>query len=104
VTRDPAAPAELASIEADIARQLASPRRFAPRRRRPLTLVGVAGTVTTLKSLELGLRAYDRARVHGAILTLSAVEACARSWLPVAAERQRCRGSAQRADVIVAWP
>jgi exopolyphosphatase / guanosine-5'-triphosphate,3'-diphosphate pyrophosphatase len=37
-------------------------------------LVGLAGTVSTLASLELGLERYDRARIHHARLTRHAVE------------------------------
>ena len=38
------------------------------------TLVGSAGTVTTLAALDLGLQAYDARRVHGHRLTRVAVE------------------------------
>ena len=105
VQHDPPLPSELASIEADIERQLAS---AAPLSRldahEPLTLVGVAGTVTTLKALDLGLPAYDSARVHGAVLTLSAVEQmCAKLTSLSLAERQQLPGlQPKRADVIVA--
>ncbi len=37
-------------------------------------LVGTAGTVTTLAALDLGLVAYDAARVHGHTLTRAAIE------------------------------
>jgi exopolyphosphatase/guanosine-5'-triphosphate,3'-diphosphate pyrophosphatase len=37
-------------------------------------LIGLAGTVSTLMAVELGLTAYDRAAVHHATLTRSAVE------------------------------
>ena len=37
-------------------------------------LVGTAGTVTTLAALDLGLSAYDAARVHGHRLGRAAVE------------------------------
>jgi exopolyphosphatase/guanosine-5'-triphosphate,3'-diphosphate pyrophosphatase len=37
-------------------------------------LVGLAGTVSTLAMLELGLSAYDRARIHHSVLTRGAVE------------------------------
>jgi exopolyphosphatase/guanosine-5'-triphosphate,3'-diphosphate pyrophosphatase len=40
----------------------------------PARLVGLAGTVSTLASLELGLVAYDRDRIHHAVLPLEAVE------------------------------
>jgi exopolyphosphatase/guanosine-5'-triphosphate,3'-diphosphate pyrophosphatase len=102
---DPPAPQELAAIEADIARALAAAGPLSRvEAHEPLTLVGVAGTVTTLKSLELGLAPYDPARVHGAVLTLSAVESlCAKlASLPLA-ERMRLPGlEPKRADVIVA--
>ena len=105
VHHDPPLPEELASVEADIARQLASAEPLARiRGDESLTLVGVAGTVTTLKALELGLDDYDSARVHGAVLTLSAVESlCTKlSSMPLA-ERQRLPGlQPKRADVIVA--
>jgi exopolyphosphatase/guanosine-5'-triphosphate,3'-diphosphate pyrophosphatase len=37
------------------------------------TLVGVAGTVTTLGAMHLGLASYDPARVHGTHLTLEII-------------------------------
>jgi exopolyphosphatase / guanosine-5'-triphosphate,3'-diphosphate pyrophosphatase len=105
VQSDPPAPAELLAIEADVARELATaaPLALARSQRRP-TLVGVAGTVTTLKAVELGLEPYDGARVHGAVLTLSVVEAlCAKlASLPLAARQQLPGLSPKRADVIVA--
>ncbi|HXK17668.1 MAG TPA: Ppx/GppA phosphatase family protein [Polyangiaceae bacterium] len=102
---DPPAAAELASIEAQIAQQLASAAPLSGLAAgEPITLVGVAGTVTTLKALELGLAPYDGARVHGAVLTLSAVEElCATlASLPLE-QRKRLPGlEPKRADVIVA--
>jgi exopolyphosphatase / guanosine-5'-triphosphate,3'-diphosphate pyrophosphatase len=105
VHHDPPLPEELAGIEADIARQLASAEPLSHiHGAEPLTLVGVAGTVTTLKALELGLDDYDSARVHGAVLTLSAVESlCTKLSSITLAERQRLPGlQPKRADVIVA--
>jgi exopolyphosphatase / guanosine-5'-triphosphate,3'-diphosphate pyrophosphatase len=105
VHHDPPLPEELAAIEADIARQLASAEPLSRiHGAEPLTLVGVAGTVTTLKALELGLDDYDSARVHGAVLTLNAVESlCTKLSSMTLAERQRLPGlQPKRADVIVA--
>ena len=105
VRTDPPRAAELAQLEADIARELAE---ATPLSRvaagEPITLVGVAGTVTTLKALELGMPAYDPARVHGATLTLSAVEdLCAKlASLPLAERAQLPGLEPKRADVIVA--
>lgn len=51
-------------------------------------LVGLAGTVSTLTCLELGIRAYDRARVHHARLTRDAVT----RWLGIlSSETSRAR-------------
>jgi exopolyphosphatase/guanosine-5'-triphosphate,3'-diphosphate pyrophosphatase len=66
-------------------------------------LVGVAGTVTTLAAIELGLESYDPERVHGASLACDAL--CAlreRLWSMSLDERKRLPGlHPMRADVIV---
>jgi exopolyphosphatase/guanosine-5'-triphosphate,3'-diphosphate pyrophosphatase len=41
----------------------------------PAAAIGVAGSVTTIAALDLGLEAYDPERVHGHVLSASAVEA-----------------------------
>jgi exopolyphosphatase/guanosine-5'-triphosphate,3'-diphosphate pyrophosphatase len=105
VQSDPPSAAELAAIEADVARELAGARPLSEARARGnVTLVGVAGTVTTLKAVELGLAPYDGARVHGAVLTLSAVEElCAKlASLPLALRQALPGLEPKRADVIVA--
>jgi exopolyphosphatase/guanosine-5'-triphosphate,3'-diphosphate pyrophosphatase len=66
-------------------------------------LVGTAGTVTTLAALELGLRAYDAAAVHGHRLERAAVE---RQLARLGALGVEARGRLSclepgRADVII---
>ncbi|MCB2224143.1 MAG: exopolyphosphatase [Actinobacteria bacterium] len=39
----------------------------------PATVIGVGGTYTSLAAIALGLPAYDRAAVHGTVLTLDAL-------------------------------
>lgn len=64
--------------------------------------IGVGGTCTTLAAMDLGLTAFDEARLEDHLLTKTAV----RDWLqrlaPLSlAERQRIPGlPAQRADII----
>jgi len=66
-------------------------------------LVGLAGTVSSLASLELGLARYDRARIHHAVLTKDAVD----RWCdvlgaePVARRARRPGLPAGRQDVIL---
>lgn len=70
----------------------------------PLDLVGVAGTVTTICTLALGLSDYDAAIVHGARLSRAQVaEVVERLFVLTVAERSRLPGMMPgRADVICA--
>lgn len=93
---DPPTPDELAALRAHARRELPSLRAQRG--------VGVAGTVTTIAALDLGLDAYDRDRVHGHVLTRAAVEAqlTRLAGLPLA-ERLRVPAlEPGRAPVIVA--
>jgi exopolyphosphatase / guanosine-5'-triphosphate,3'-diphosphate pyrophosphatase len=100
---DPPAPAEVAALRADVAAHLAGVTGVLD----PATaerVVGVAGTVTTVTAIALGLDAYDPRRIHRATLDAADVAATAgklaamtvaeRAALPVMA-----RG---REDVIAA--
>jgi exopolyphosphatase/guanosine-5'-triphosphate,3'-diphosphate pyrophosphatase len=104
VRSDPPRAEELAEIEAHIERELAAAAPLRLAAGQPITLVGVAGTVTTLKSLELGLTDYDARQVHGAVLTLSSIEALCEKLasLPLAQRKLLPGLQPQRADVIVA--
>ena len=68
------------------------------------TAIGLAGTITTLAALDLGLEEYDRDRVHGYSLTAAAVEnQLARLASVPLAERRGLRPlHPDRAPVIVA--
>jgi len=65
------------------------------------TLVGTAGTVTTVAALLLGLRAYDRSRVHGATFPRAEVDALVERVLAMTvAEREALGVPSGRSDVI----
>ena len=66
-------------------------------------LVGLAGTVAALVALDQRLEAYDRARVHHAILRRDTVEALLTDLAAETADARRRRPGmeAARADVIV---
>ena len=69
-----------------------------------LGAVGVAGTVTSIAALDLGLVEYDPLRVHGHVLTMDAIdEQLARLAALPLEERRRLPGlEPERAPVIVA--
>ena len=60
---DPPTPEAIASIRADIEAALDLAEQTVPLRE-PRTLVGLAGTVTTLAGIALGLSSYDSAVIH----------------------------------------
>lgn len=68
------------------------------------SLVGTAGTATTLAAVDLGLASYDPDRVNGHRLSPAKIDDQLTAYLKVAtAERQRMAGlEPQRADVIPA--
>jgi exopolyphosphatase/guanosine-5'-triphosphate,3'-diphosphate pyrophosphatase len=100
---DPVEPAHLAACRAYVDQRFRDEAwgRILPLR--PAALVATAGTPTTLAVLDLGLPAYDAARVQGHRLTASAVERLtARLAALSLAERARTPGlEPGRADVIV---
>jgi exopolyphosphatase/guanosine-5'-triphosphate,3'-diphosphate pyrophosphatase len=103
---DPPGAAALAELRRLAAEALApapalAARAFAPGSAR--TLVAVAGTVTTLAAVERALPVYDAGVVHGAELSLEALERVyARLGSLTTAERAALPGmEPKRADVIV---
>ncbi|HEU4369725.1 MAG TPA: hypothetical protein VFV05_16005 [Methylomirabilota bacterium] len=92
------------AMHAEIAARLAAEVPEAIRGERPGRLVGTAGTATTLAALDLGLAAYDPARVQGHALGRAAVE---RQLARLGALSVGARGALPclepgRADLIVA--
>lgn len=100
---DPPAPRELDALRTEVAAQLerAQAALAVPAGAR---LVGVAGTVTQLATLEAGLAAYDPDIVHHMTLTRDDVRRLARRLAALPHEkRSRIKGlEAGRVDVIVA--
>ena len=95
---DPPTPVELDACAAAVRTALADLSLDAQ------TAIGVAGTVTSLAALDLGLREYDRERVHGHRLTSAGVltQLARLAELPLE-ERRRVPGlDPGRAPTIVA--
>jgi exopolyphosphatase / guanosine-5'-triphosphate,3'-diphosphate pyrophosphatase len=102
---DPPGVDEVQAAVAAIAAELDRATEVIPALARPdagRRLVGLAGTVSSLVSLELGLADYDRDRIHHAILTRAAVD----RWCdvlgsePVAQRARRAGLPEGRQDVI----
>lgn len=72
LANDPPTQQQIAAAEADIEAALDAVREMVPVDR-AASLVGVAGTVTTLTAIAKNLPAYDPDRVHGAVLTRQTV-------------------------------
>jgi exopolyphosphatase/guanosine-5'-triphosphate,3'-diphosphate pyrophosphatase len=67
-------------------------------------VVGIAGTITTLAAVSLGMATYDGARVHGHTLPLAELERVVAMLAAVPLEARRAIAGLEpkRADVIVA--
>lgn len=86
---DPPTPAEITAATADIEAQLDAAARVVPLEQ-ARTLIGVAGTVTTVTALALGLERYSPEATHGAELPMSeAAAVCAWTLRSSRAERAR---------------
>ncbi len=100
---DPPAPEELSQAFDVVHGHLDDVARVIPSVSEVRRFVGLAGTVTTMAAVELGLAAYDRDRTHHFVLTRAAAEDVFRT-LATENRRQRLHNPGldeARADVIV---
>ena len=100
---DPPRPEELSGAISVARLHLDDVDREQPLMGSATTLVGVAGTVTTIAAVELGLLEYDRDAIEGFVLTRAAAEDVFRTLATESlADRVHNPGlAAERADVIV---
>jgi exopolyphosphatase/guanosine-5'-triphosphate,3'-diphosphate pyrophosphatase len=100
---DPPAPEELSQVISVVRDELEEVARRLPEVRDAHRLVGLAGTITTMAAVEIGLAAYDRDRIHHFVLTKGAAEDVFRTLATeTRAERVQNPGlEPARADVIV---
>ncbi len=100
---DPPAPSEIAAAEADVTAAVDRALAAVPGRD-AATLVGLAGSVTTVAALALDLPAYDPGRIHHARIGYDAVAAVTADLLGSTVERRLARPVMHpgRADVIAA--
>jgi exopolyphosphatase/guanosine-5'-triphosphate,3'-diphosphate pyrophosphatase len=100
---DPPLPGQLAEARAYARRLVKATTNAHPEFTRARLLVGLAGTVSALTMLSLGLEVYDRAQVHHARLARSEVSRLLDELAAVDLKARRARPGMEhdRADVIV---
>lgn len=100
---DPPAPEELSGAVSVVRDYLADVEQAIPNLHDAKTLVGLAGTITTVAAIEQGLAEYDRDRIHHFRLSKAAAEDVFRTLaLESASERRHNPGlEPERVDVIV---
>ncbi len=103
IEHDPPLAEELADALAEVRDRLEEATVLVPALRDAACMVGLAGTITTVAAVEIGLAAYDRDRTHHFWLTREAAEDVYRT---LATERRADRVhnpglEEARADVIV---
>jgi len=103
IANDPALPEELAACLSVIQLHLHDAVAAVPELAQRWRMVGVAGTITTVAAVEIGLQTYDRERIHHFRLLNSAVEDVFRTLATDSlADRMHHPGlHPDRADVIV---
>lgn len=101
---DPPTPIELSQVVSVARDYMEDVARDLPSTREARRLVGLAGSVTTVAAVELGLTEYDRDRIHHFVLTRDAAEDVFRTLATESrADRLHNPGlEPERADVIVA--
>ena len=100
---DPPAPEELSNAVAVVRDLVAEVPRMIPGALDAVTLVGLAGTVTTVAAVEQGLPEYDPEKIHHFRLTREAAEEVFRTLATESAEQRKHNPGLEpgRVDVIV---
>ena len=100
---DPPTPEELSQAVHVAREHVVDVMREVPEVKSAKSLIGLAGTVTTVAAIELGLAEYDPARIHHAHLTRESVEDVFRTLATESADQRRHNPGLEpgRVDVIV---
>ena len=100
---DPPTADETAAATVEVDRLVGDALDLVEGARSARTLVGLAGTVSTLASIDLALASYDRERVHHHVLTQATIEDVTRRFATMSVEARRAVPGmeAQRADVML---
>jgi len=98
---DPASPSQIDAARADVVRAIEIAEQSVPMRK-AATLVGLAGSVTTVAALALHLEAYDATRIHRSRIPAAAVHEVTERLLAMTRAERAALGVMHpgRADVI----
>ena len=101
---DPPGPEALSGVVTVMRAHIDDVDRELPEARKATRLIGLAGSITTVAAVEIGLHTYDRERIHHFVLTRAAAEDVFRTLATEAkADRAFNPGlPADRVDTIVA--
>jgi exopolyphosphatase/guanosine-5'-triphosphate,3'-diphosphate pyrophosphatase len=98
---DPPAPEELSNAVAAVRDLVADVPRVIPGAEEAATLVGLAGTVTTVAAVELGIPEYDPEKIHHFVLTRAAAEDVFRTFATETAEQRAHNPGLEPGRVVV---
>jgi len=103
LSSDPCAPEELANAVSDVRDELSQVATAIPQLSEARTVLGLAGTLSTVAAVDQGLAEYDRDRIHHFCVTRAIAEDVFRTLaLESVAERKTNPGlEPERAEVIV---
>jgi exopolyphosphatase/guanosine-5'-triphosphate,3'-diphosphate pyrophosphatase len=103
VHSDPPSDDELAAVAKDADEHLEDAWNVLGQRAAP-TMVGLAGTITTVAAIALNLSVYDRQAIHHSVLTASKIAEIRRTLETMSSERRKALPAMPkgREDVIVA--
>jgi exopolyphosphatase/guanosine-5'-triphosphate,3'-diphosphate pyrophosphatase len=103
IEHDPPQPEELVASISYTESWLDDVDRAIPSAREATTVIGLAGTVSTVVAVEIGLATYDRDRIHHFVLTRDAAEDVFRTLATEPRADRICNPGLEeaRADVIV---
>jgi len=101
ITSDPPRNAELAAVASHCYKALGNLKGF--KRTGEITLVGTAGTITTLAAVEMSMEVYDPDRVTGHIITRQTLDRLLARFCGLTSEQRRLLAGLEpgREDIIV---
>lgn len=87
LNQDPPSPQSIAAATADIERAIDEASEVVPLAK-AVTVIGLAGSVTTVAAMALGLEKYDREAIHASVISAASVHRAADKFLTMTREQR----------------